>query len=104
MKTIEKRLQETMNKLAEWSNTNGMKFSQKKTKFFIFTRSRKEYFLPKLYLNDLEIESVPNFKFLGMFFYSSLPWKTHVSSCNSRLRIIKIVANTKCGTEYSSAF
>ena len=75
----------------------------KKTKFMLFTRTRKGYIPPKLYLQNNEIEHVLNHKFLGLHFDSKLSWDVHINNlvktCHSRWRVLKIVANRNWGTD-----
>ena len=103
MKKIGKTLQKTINKLYVWADTNGMEFSPDKTKFVLFTRTLKDYLPPRLFLNNLEIERVPSFKFLGLCFDSKLTWQDHIQqlkkSCYSKMRALKLVSNKFWGTD-----
>ena len=72
MHTIERQLQQVLNNLSKWSNENGFKFSKTKTKCMHFCQSIKLHLDPELTLNGVQIEVVPEFKFLGLLFDSKL--------------------------------
>ena len=68
MHTIERQLQQVLNNLSKWSSENGFKFSKTKTKCMHFCQSRKLHLDPELTLDGVQIEVVPEFKFLGLLF------------------------------------
>ena len=70
MHTIERQLQQVLNNLSKWSSENGFKFSKTKTKCMHFCQSRKLHLDPELALDGVQIEVVPEFKFLGLLFDS----------------------------------
>lgn len=80
MKFIEKKLQDTINKLCVWADTNGMVFSEEKTKFVLFTRTFKVYLPPSVAMNEKLIERVSSHNFLGLHFDERLSWTSHLSS------------------------
>ena len=77
MHTIERQLQQVLNHLSKWSEEHGFKFSKTKTKCMHFCHSRKMHLDPELTLDDVQIEVVPEFKFLGLLFDSKLVHSTH---------------------------
>ena len=65
---IERHLQRCLNKLQDWADTNGFKFSESKTVCVHLCRLRKEHSDPTLTLNGKQIPVVEVFeetKFLG---------------------------------------
>ena len=66
------QLQQVLNNLSKWSRENGFKFSKTKTKCMHFCQSRKLHLDPELTLDGIQIEVVPEFKFLGFFFFFGL--------------------------------
>ena len=65
---IERHLQRSLNKLQEWADTNGFKFSTAKTVCVHFCRLRKFHSDPQLLLNGSPIPVVEEVKFLGIIF------------------------------------
>ncbi|XP_053999874.1 uncharacterized protein LOC128887700 [Hylaeus anthracinus] len=100
--TIQEILQQIINKLYDWSNRSGFKFSQIKSEIMIFSRQEKQTHL-KLYLGDSELKKTNNVKILGLTFDSKLSWKTHITKlkgeCVFRLDILKIIAANNCGAD-----
>ena len=72
--TIERQLQQCLNKLHNWATENGFKFSNTKTKCMHFCKIRKMHADPILKLDGFEIPVVEEYKFLGMIFDK----KTHI--------------------------
>ena len=66
MHTIERQLQQVLNNLSNWSSENDFKLSETKTKCMHFCQSRKFHLDPELTLDVVQIEVVPEFKFLGL--------------------------------------
>jgi len=65
---IEMHLQRCLNKLQNWADTNGFKFSTSKTVCMHFCRLRKLHPEPELLLNGTPIPVVKEVKFLGLIF------------------------------------
>jgi hypothetical protein len=68
MNTIERQLQQCLNKLHTWTTENGFKFSPTKTQCMHFCQLRKLHNDPELYLNNVQIPFVDDAKFLGVIF------------------------------------
>ena len=88
MHTIERQLQQVLNKLSKWSSENVFKFSKTKTKFT---------------LDGLQIEVVPEFKFLGLLFDSKLSFISHINylskKCHKALNLLRVVASMDWGAD-----
>ena len=99
-----KIMQNTLNNLEKFANTNGFKFSPTKTQTILFenrkTKNRDEKI--KLYISNRKIELVDNVKILGLIFDSQLTWKTHVKQlkdqCLNRINILKVLSAKSWGT------
>jgi len=76
---IERHLQQTLNKLQHWVDTNGFKFSETKTVCMHFCRLRKVHPDPVLLLNGTQIPVVEQAKFLGLIFDRKLTFVPHLS-------------------------
>ena len=68
MRTIERHLQQCINKIEDWALHNGFKFSKSKTQCVHFCQLRKVHDDPELYLYGSLIPVVEDFKFLGIIF------------------------------------
>ena len=84
MHTIERQLQQVLNNLNKWSNENGFKFSKSKTKCMHFCNLRRLHLDPELTLDDVRIEVVQEFKFLGLLFDSKLSFITHINYLSNK--------------------
>ena len=70
MASIERQLQLCLNKIQDWADNNGFKFSKSKTTGVHFCQKRKHHNDPDLKLNGIPIKIVKEFKFLGVIFDS----------------------------------
>ena len=105
MENIERQLQLSLNKLHDWSNENGFKFSKAKTVCMHFCRLRKLHHDPELFLGEDKIKVVTETRFLGLIFDSKLNFLPHIKAlklrCLKALNVIKAVANTDWGADCS---
>ena len=72
MPYIERKLQQSLNRLGRWCAENGFKFSPTKTMCVHFCQLRKQHLDPELYLNGTQIPIIGEAKFLGLLFDSKL--------------------------------
>lgn len=88
-------LQDCINKLQNWANNNGFKFSKTKTEVITFSRTQNESNI-KLTLDGSEIKQTTTIKLLGMIFDNKLSWNPHIeylkSVCTRRLNVLKALA------------
>ena len=68
MATIERQLQQNLNKIENWATSNGFKFSKSKTQCVHFCQLRKQYDDPVLHLYGSPIPVAEESKFLGILF------------------------------------
>ena len=73
MPSIERKLQQSLNRLGRWCDENGFRFSPTKTMCVHFCQLRKHHLDPLLYLNGTQIPTIGEAKFLGLIFDSKLP-------------------------------
>ena len=108
MHTIERQLQQVLNNLRKCSKENGFKFSETKTNCMHFYRSRKIHLDPKLTSDDVQIEVVPEFNFLGLLFDSKLSFIPHINylsnKCQKALNLIRVVSSTDWGADRKVLF
>ena len=98
---IERHLQRCLNKLQDWADINGFKFSESKTVCVHFCRLRKEHSDPTLTLNGKRIPVVEETKFLGLVFDRKLTFVPHLrylrTKCLKALNLLRVVAHTSWG-------
>ena len=80
MPSIERKLQQSLNRLGRWCDENGFKFSPTKTMCVHFCQLRKHHLDPLLYLNGTQIPTIGEAKFLGLIFDSKLSFIPHITS------------------------
>ena len=97
----ERKLQLTLKNFEKWCNENGFKFSNSKTICIHFTKSRKLYPDPELFINGKKIEVKNEVKFLGVFFDKKLTFVPHIKylkdKCLKAMNLLKIVSRTDLG-------
>lgn len=97
-------IQSTLEKLHNWSNRSGFKFSQSKSEYIVFSRKRiKDINAISLTINNQPIKQVNCIKLLGIYFDSKLNWKYNIktlkSDCNKRMNVIKTLSSTSWGSD-----
>ena len=86
-------INDELNLVTEWLATNKLSLNVSKTKFMLFRSPQKSpNNLPKLELkiNDISIEQVKTFDFLGLVINETLSWNDHVNKIS--LKITKVIA------------
>ena len=78
MATIERQLQQNLNKIENWATSNGFKFSKSKTQCVHFCQLRKQHDDPVLHLYGSPIPVVEESKFLGILFDRKLSFIPHI--------------------------
>jgi len=100
---IERHFQRCLNKLQDWADTNGFKFSTSKTVCMHFCRLRESHPEPQLYLNGTLIPVAEQVKFLGLMFDSKLTFLPHIkflkTKCTKALNLLRVVAHTSWGAD-----
>ena len=89
-KDLNKHLAEVYN----WLAVNKLSLNVKKTKYIVFHVVNKniEGRLPELKTNDISIERVQNFNFLGLNLNEYMSWKNHIDIVANVCRINNIPA------------
>ena len=68
-----------------------------------FYQSRKMHLDPELTLDDVQIEVVPAFKFLGLLFDSKLSFIPHINylsnKCHKALNLLRVVSSMDSGAD-----
>ena len=97
MPSIERMLQQPLNRLGRWCDENGFKLSPTKTMCVQLNTFRSTT------LNGTQIPIIGEVKFLGLLFDSKLSFIPHITSLKSRctqsLDPIKVLSNTTWGAD-----
>ena len=106
MHTIERQLQQCVNKIQRWALENGFKFSKTKTQCMHFCQLRGLHNDPVLKLDGVEIPVVVQYKFLGVIFDRKLSFIPHINylktKCHKALQLLRVVAHTDWGADKST--
>ena len=103
MATIERQLQQNLNKIENWATSNGFKFSKRKTQCVHFCQLRKQHDDPVLHLYGSPIPVVEESKFLGILFDRKLSFIPHIkylkAKCLKALNLLKVLSHTSWGAD-----
>ena len=98
MRTIERHLQQCINRIEKWVSHNGFKFSKSKRQCVHFCQLRKVHDDLELYLYGSLIPVVEYFKFLGVLFDRKLSFISHINylkaKCLKALNLLKVLSHT----------
>ena len=74
-------------KIFDWLVVNKLSLNVKKTKFVVFHAINKdiEELVPDLQINNIAIERVENFNFLGLILNEHMLWKHHIDTIANKL-------------------
>ena len=88
--------QADVNLVNDWVCNNHLTINANKTKFMLISRRRNlSKNFPPLYINNIRIESVSHFKYLGVWISEDLTWSKHVESiCCKVCRILGYMFRT----------
>ena len=86
MCSIEKQLNICLDRLQKWCDTNGFKFSKKKTVCMHFCQLRKLHLDPSLFLGGEPIPVVKEHKFLGLIFDNKLNFIPHIKYLKAKCK------------------
>jgi len=103
MQTIEHRMQNCLNRIQQWADENGFRFSRTKTVCMHFCNKRSLHLDPELKLNNIPIPVVEQTKFLGVIFDNKLNYKAHIDylrkKCQNSLNLLKVVSRMDWGAD-----
>jgi len=103
MHTIERQLQQCLNRIQNWADANGFKFSRTKTVCMHFCNLRTMHPEPDLTLDGSKIPILNEHKFLGIIFDSKLSFIPHIkylkAKCHKALNILKVVSRFDWGAD-----
>ena len=71
--------------VVRWLKVNKLSLNINKTKYMIFYPYQKKITKPKLIIEDMQIECVDKFDFLGITFDKNMTWNAHIDKISSKL-------------------
>ena len=103
MVTIEKKIQQCINKISKWTMKNGFKISSNKTKCMHFCQIQKIYNKPTLTLNGSEILITQQYKSFGITLDPKQSFIPHIKllriKCNQTIQLLRTIAHTDWGAD-----
>ena len=103
MHTIERQLQQCLNRLQTWADENGFRFSRTKTVCMHFCHLRKMHPEPTLTLNNNPIPVVTEHTFLGLIFDHKLSFIPDIkyvkTKCQKSLNLLQMVSRMDWGAD-----
>ena len=80
-------LQRDVNKLSNWTKQNYLQINNQKTKTLVISRKRPQNtILCRLFLDDVPINLVKNYKYLGVVIVDDLTWSAHIETITCKVR------------------
>ena len=106
IQSIERRLQNAINKIVEFTKLTGFKISTEKTVAVHFHKKRRPQPEPVLQIHNVNINFQTEAKFLGMVFDKRLNFRQHIDSlrkkCLRSLNLLKILSKMQWGADRTS--
>ena len=110
METAMSMMQDSINRLEDWCTKMKLTLNPAKAKAMCFTKFLKEEKkTPRLYLDNVEIEVVSTFRYLGMVLDApNLTWNAHINEvkaeCNLRLNTMRALSGTTWGADRGKSY
>ena len=102
---VQKKMQEAIDCVSQWTERNGFKFSTSKTCAVAFSR-RRVIQQPRLMLYGQPVQYKREAKFLGVIFDSRQTFLPHIkelkTACTQRLGLLKTLSHTTWGADRKS--
>ena len=64
--TLSGNINYKLTKLSDWLKVNRLSLNAKKTKLMIFRTPQRNVIIPKIKMNEIELDPVSNFNYLGI--------------------------------------
>ena len=80
------KINEDLKGLFNWSNTWLVTFSELKTKSLIISNKKDSHKNPLISMNNIQIEEVSYFTYLGLTFTKNLRWNNHIDKISVKAR------------------
>ena len=77
--TVSDNIKEELAKIDEWLKLNKLSLNVKKSKFMLFYMPGRNLQIPNLHINNIQLECLDSFNFLGITIDKHLTWKKHIN-------------------------
>ena len=87
-------VQSNINLISSWLSSRHLYVNTSKTKYMIVTRKSSSFInaLPPLLLNDVCLQCVSSFKYLGVILCSNLSWSPHIKFvCSKSRKVLGVI-------------
>ena len=78
-------INEELHKLTKWLGANKLALNISKTKYMLFHTSNRKITYPNLKINNINIDRVTQFNFLGVMFNSHMDWSRHINYISMKI-------------------
>ena len=78
-------LNNELNYITDWLACNKLSLNVNKTKFIVFHRKRKNIKYPSISINNMTLERVRTFNFLGLTLNEHLTWRDHLDNVSRKI-------------------
>ena len=85
IQNLEITLNAELLKITDWLAAHKLSLNASKTKFMVYHSNKKIVMYPKLLINNVEIERVDCFNFLGLQLNHNLKWNKHISHASIKM-------------------
>ena len=89
---LESLINDELLKINEWLTINKLSLNIAKSKYMTFQRTNKNVQMLTLKIDNINIEQVKEFNFLGLIIYTNLNWKRHTekisNACSKKIGIL----------------
>ena len=93
---LTKKINLELDKIMEWLQLNKSSLNIAKSKFIIFHMAQYQVHPPTLQINNIQIEHITSFNFLGIILHENLKWEEHVNHVSNKIsKVIGTISKLK---------
>ena len=97
--SISRGIDNEMKKVTDWLAVNKLSLNVSKTKYMLFhfsQRTLRDCDIPKIRINEIDIERVDEFDFLGLTINENMTWNSHIRKISNKIsRVVGIMNRLK---------
>ena len=97
--SISRGIDNEMKKVTNWLAVNKLSLNVSKTKYMLFhfsQRTLRDCDIPKIRINEIDIERVDEFDFLGLTINENMTWNSHIRKISNKIsRVVGIMNRLK---------